>query len=474
MLWTDAKSRELIAEHYPWFLPTFDGYKYKIQRADAIRYFVLHRFGGVYMDLDIGCIRPVDSLLKYQVILPKTIPVGVSNDLMFSTKGHPFMEQVIRGLITFDINYILNYPTVMFSTGPMFMSAQYGLYTASHPPTPKNPGGDIRILPKSLYGKNAKPDEAPHTFFEHFYGSSWHSDDAAFITFLGLWGMRLMYVGVVVAIFAVVKMYWFRKKGHGSGLRGRRLMLGRYEVILPRFHYDRDTNSTHLDLGPFSFARHSRESSSSSSLSPTSSAPSSPTLAARFPGSVIPLALDVNLPSPTHSSVASSSPLDSQSVADALRWARSWVATAVTGSSRTPPSRAASPSRRNRTSRRRRPRGLLFFLPAILTPSRLQSADEADAFLLSAVDSDGDRAVRASARSRSRSPIRMTKDEEAQMETVPLIGGSLAPPDTSSRRSSVCSPVAAPVPPPPYTSSRSPTPTPNAAMFGVRPLDGAP
>src|SRR4051812_26017051 len=70
MLWTDASSREFIAKHYSWFLDTFDAYKYSIQRADAIRYFVLHRFGGIYLDLDIGCLRPLDPLLIYPVILP--------------------------------------------------------------------------------------------------------------------------------------------------------------------------------------------------------------------------------------------------------------------------------------------------------------------------------------------------------------------------------------------------------------------
>ncbi|KAF8165248.1 glycosyltransferase family 32 protein, partial [Crassisporium funariophilum] len=193
-LWTDAGSREFIAEHYPWFLDTFDNYTYAIQRADAIRYFVLYHYGGVYVDLDIGCLRPMDPLLVYPVILPKTIPVGVSNDLMFAEKGHPLMEQTIHNLINFDHSWVLNYPTVMFSTGPMFLSAQYGLYTASHPNTAFQ---DVRILPKSLYGKNAREDEAPHSFFSHFYGSSWHADDAAFIGFLGTWGKGLMWFGLL-------------------------------------------------------------------------------------------------------------------------------------------------------------------------------------------------------------------------------------------------------------------------------------
>ena len=37
---------------YEWFLETWDAYPYNIERADAIRYFVLHHYGGIYLDLD--------------------------------------------------------------------------------------------------------------------------------------------------------------------------------------------------------------------------------------------------------------------------------------------------------------------------------------------------------------------------------------------------------------------------------------
>ena len=58
-LWTDVKSREFIATEYPWFLATFDNYSQPIQRADAIRYFVLNHFGGIYIDLDDVSPNPV-------------------------------------------------------------------------------------------------------------------------------------------------------------------------------------------------------------------------------------------------------------------------------------------------------------------------------------------------------------------------------------------------------------------------------
>ena len=39
---------------------------------------VLHYYGGVYMDLDIGCKRRLDPLLQgdWDVILPRTKPVS--------------------------------------------------------------------------------------------------------------------------------------------------------------------------------------------------------------------------------------------------------------------------------------------------------------------------------------------------------------------------------------------------------------
>ena len=40
-LWSDEDGRELIEDKFSWFLPIYDGYRYNIQRADVIRYFIL-------------------------------------------------------------------------------------------------------------------------------------------------------------------------------------------------------------------------------------------------------------------------------------------------------------------------------------------------------------------------------------------------------------------------------------------------
>lgn len=51
-LWTEETSREFIETEYPWFLRTYDRYLYPVQRVDAVRYFLLMHYGGIYLDLD--------------------------------------------------------------------------------------------------------------------------------------------------------------------------------------------------------------------------------------------------------------------------------------------------------------------------------------------------------------------------------------------------------------------------------------
>ena len=296
----------------------------------------------------MGCLRPLVQLLTFPVILPKTIPVGVSNDLMIAEKGHPFLAQTIHNLITFDHSWVLNYPTVMFSTGPMFLSAQYGLYTASHPPTPEHPGGEVRILPKSLYGKNAKPEEAPHSFFSHFYGSSWHADDAAFIGFLGKWGKGLMWFGLVILIIGLGRILLQNRQPKYSLRR-----IGNYDVLLPRWTLR--NGRWNIDLGWLSIP------SPGTFTQPPSPNQGSPT----EEENIRLLPFDVRPGSPTESEMSASTEgffnghgSSAHPLFDAVRRARSRFVN-FTGSQEPVPH---TPFRR-----RPRQRGVLFFLPAFLT-----------------------------------------------------------------------------------------------------------
>ncbi len=104
-LWTDDDGRRLIEKEFPCLLSTFDSYPYNIQRADVIRLVVLYVYGGIYLDFDIVCLQSFDQLRKYEVVLPRTMPVGVSNDFIIAQPKHPFLLQVLNNLPNFNRNF---------------------------------------------------------------------------------------------------------------------------------------------------------------------------------------------------------------------------------------------------------------------------------------------------------------------------------------------------------------------------------
>ena len=320
------------------------------------------------------------------------------------------MEQAIQYLITFDHSYIMNYPTVMFSTGPMFLSAQYGLYTASHPFTSDDPGGDVRILPKSLYGKNAKAEEAPNAFVSHHYGSSWHSDDAAFILFLGRSGMRLMWVGVFVLIFGVLRLFLQanRSKGHPRSLHGK-LDWSQYDLLLPHSVY----GGYHLAGGS------STPTTISSPLSsPTCTSPPSPTPPSWIP--LIPFSVEMD---------TSRNDTDFSSLFKrAGAWARARVPERAPGDlSSSSAAGSPSPSRTGGRSRSTYNRlsddagGITFFLPAIFAiPSKNNTSSR------NATHSSGVRGRDGVPRLRMPAPGRRHADSKARPERGDLEAGSVS------------------------------------------------
>ncbi|GAM86991.1 hypothetical protein ANO11243_050120 [Dothideomycetidae sp. 11243] len=189
MFWTDEDADNFLAIHYPWFLPTYRAYPYDIQRADVIRYFVLYHFGGVYLDLDVGCQKPLDPLLAYGALLPKTLPVGVSNDVMISPARHPFFAMVIEDLLHDDsIYWGPKYSTVLFSTGSMFVTMEVSQYWKeqtlnSSYDTSQSTNSCLRdasvlIIPTRYYEADLD------SFFLHFPGSSWHSVDVRVVSYI--------------------------------------------------------------------------------------------------------------------------------------------------------------------------------------------------------------------------------------------------------------------------------------------------
>ncbi|CAK1358817.1 unnamed protein product [Cercospora beticola] len=201
--WNASASRALLETHYPWFLPTYDSYRYPIQRVDAIKYFILYHFGGIYMDLDIACRRPLTPLLRWPAWLPKATPLGLNNDLMASRAKHPLMERMVKRLMPRNRWLVFPYVTIFWSTGPQFASDMVKEWWSAG--GAKGTDADIvRVLPLKFYSEE-------YTFFGHSPGGTWHEDDVAVV--LWLVDRPLLVVGLAaLALLACVSLGLYRRR----------------------------------------------------------------------------------------------------------------------------------------------------------------------------------------------------------------------------------------------------------------------
>ncbi|KAL3858433.1 hypothetical protein ACJMK2_013024 [Sinanodonta woodiana] len=128
MFWTDHSTRLFISKHYPNLLSLYDNYAHPLNRPDALRYIVLFHFGGVYSDLDVESLRPLDPIIKkYSCVLGQEPHVHsivytnfyeqASKAFMACRKRHPFMKSVIDNLKQFAY-----FADVLDSTGPRFLT----------------------------------------------------------------------------------------------------------------------------------------------------------------------------------------------------------------------------------------------------------------------------------------------------------------------------------------------------------------
>lgn len=193
MLWTDDSIRLFIKKNHPSFMPIYDSYPYNIQRVDVARYFILYHFGGLYVDLDIGCrkdkdltnlLRAIDQSNRTS-ILPLTQPFGLSNDVLIASKNSPFFRELLDTLPKKNKWFGSPYLTVMYSTGPMFLSLQYLTSKIRY---------EVLVLPPALY------TERGTRYFKHLRGSTWHQDDAHFVQ----WMIRNKYILLVALFVAIV------------------------------------------------------------------------------------------------------------------------------------------------------------------------------------------------------------------------------------------------------------------------------
>ena len=143
MRWTDATSRQLIAEDFPWFLAAYDAYPSYIQRCDAARYFIMYSHGGLYADLDYECTKPFGPVLgdARAVFSHKqgvNASLGLVNAIFASEARHPLWRTVFQLMLdranasaTGGVTHV----DIIHSTGPGLLRAALYQLDADHAAT---------------------------------------------------------------------------------------------------------------------------------------------------------------------------------------------------------------------------------------------------------------------------------------------------------------------------------------------------
>jgi inositol phosphorylceramide mannosyltransferase catalytic subunit len=208
VVWDTRRCRELIRLCYPQHQPLYEGYRWDIQRCDAARYFFLHRYGGLYSDMDYVCHKPWTEVVVeyphklYLVETPNKMSsaLHVSNSLMFSSvQKHTFwsrlfieMERCKKVPV-----YYSRHMEIMYTTGPGILNKTFNVYErvdklCSYPAKLFHPYG--------ITSENLDLGRAVGYYAVHLGKGSWEGKDSKIALFVYLHWRILVFIILVMSL----------------------------------------------------------------------------------------------------------------------------------------------------------------------------------------------------------------------------------------------------------------------------------
>lgn len=205
--WDQYMADKLAKTFYPEHYDMYKSYEYSIQRCDTIRYMFLHRYGGIYADMDYYCNKPFDDVFSkfkgnfYLVSSPNNGGKYVSNSLMFSIKGHSFWKRL---LIRMEIDkfcpvYYSRHMVIMYTTGPSILTRVYN--------NNKHRLG-LRSWPAKLFhphgiGENIMSLKDNKVYAMHLGSATWEKKDSKILIYFYLEWKIILFI-VIIMLTSIV------------------------------------------------------------------------------------------------------------------------------------------------------------------------------------------------------------------------------------------------------------------------------
>jgi mannosyltransferase OCH1-like enzyme len=206
-LWTHDKILIWLKIYYSWFLPVYQSYRYDMQRIDAMKYFLLFHFGGIYIDLDVKC--KVQDLITAMLPLDKrdhepdiifhmgTEGISANTDIIAAKKYHPFFKLAISQLKSANRWFYFYHFTIILSAGPTFLYGIYRQYPFKN---------DFYFIPNHLLYRK---------LIDGVGGGTWYGRDSTFfIHFMEnkFWLNFLIFFLIIIFIIIFLFLFLFLKK----------------------------------------------------------------------------------------------------------------------------------------------------------------------------------------------------------------------------------------------------------------------
>lgn len=160
--WDKERIEAFIHKYFPHLLDLYFGYKHNVQRWDVIRYLILFKIGGVYVDFDYECIEPLDDYLSDKRCCFALDPTEharifnkeyiVTNAFIATEPNHPFLREVIENLEVYkDSSGEDIFENVLNTTGPYYITALYEKWTDK---------SDVTLVPANIVSPLSKNEIA--------------------------------------------------------------------------------------------------------------------------------------------------------------------------------------------------------------------------------------------------------------------------------------------------------------------------
>lgn len=209
--WDKKMCELLVKSFYQEYWVLYQSYKHEIQRCDMARYFILHRYGGVYADMDYYCNKPLDRAFQrfdkdfYLVTTPNNGGQYVSNSFMYSKPGNVFWRRLFIEMeqrICFPI-YYSRHMQIMYSTGPGILTRVYNRYKLKY---------KLNSLPAKLFHPYGISDDIlslrkSTAYTIHIGKGSWEKKDSKILIYMYRNIKMLMFIllYLIVNILAILR-----------------------------------------------------------------------------------------------------------------------------------------------------------------------------------------------------------------------------------------------------------------------------